>query len=89
LSFGPARHRPKVERDMLALGMRAMVRAWVTKAGMDRYDCAFFGGATVADAVDHYTKTIRKAVRVSVGRADVIDLLTGEARVVEIGGRTP
>jgi len=85
MTIRPANPHSKIERDMLALGMTAMVRAWVTKAGMERYDCAFFGGATVADAVDHYTRTIRKAVRVSVGRADVIDLMTGEARVVEIG----
>lgn len=30
----------KVERDMLAHGMKAMVRAWVTRDGMDRYDRA-------------------------------------------------
>lgn len=45
MSFRPANPYSKIERDMLALGMKAMVRAWVTKAGMDRYDRAYFGGS--------------------------------------------
>ena len=71
----------KIERAMLAHGMLAMVRAWVTRDGMDHFDSAFYGGVTVADALAHYTKTMGTAQRnnptIAVGRADVIDLVTG------------
>ena len=68
---------------MLANGMNAMVRAWVTRDGMDHFDRACYGGVTIADAVAHYSKTMKAAQgrnpSIKVGRADAIDLLTGES----------
>jgi hypothetical protein len=73
----------KTERDMLACGMMAMVRAWITRDGMDHFDRACYGGVSVEDAVMHYSKTMAAQGRnpsIKVGRADVIDLVTGEMR---------
>jgi hypothetical protein len=90
MKSGPARPRGKVERAMLAHGMNAMVRAWVTRDGMEHFDSAFFGGVTVADALDHYSKTMGAAQRnnpsIGVGRADVIDLISGETNRIDEGG---
>ena len=74
---------------MLALGMKAMVRAWVTRDGMDHFDRACYGGVSVEDAVAHYSDAIKAAQRrnpsIKVGRADVVDFLTGESHRVEGG----
>jgi hypothetical protein len=82
MSTRPA--RSKIERDMHAYGMKAMVRAWVTRDGMDHFDRACYGGVSVEDAVAHYSKTMKAAQgrnpSIKVGRADAIDLLTGESR---------
>ena len=84
MSSRPARPKGKIERDMLALGMKAMVRAWVTRDGMNHFDRACYGGVSVEDAVAHYSKTMKAAqgrnASIRVGRADAIDLLTGEMR---------
>ena len=82
----PSRPKGKIEREMLAHGMKAMVRAWVTRDGMDHFDRACYGGVSVEDAVAHYSKTMKAAQgrnpSIKVGRADAIDLLTGETRRV-------
>ena len=69
---------------MLAYGMKAMVRAWVTRDGMDHFDRACYGGVSVEDAVVHYSKNMEamqgRNPTIKVGRADVIDLVTGEMR---------
>jgi hypothetical protein len=74
---------------MLAYGMKAMVRAWVTRDGMDHFDRACYGGVSVEDAVAHYLKTMKAAQArnpsITVGRADAIDLLTGESHRVDVG----
>jgi hypothetical protein len=74
----------KAERDMLACGMKAMVRAWITRDGMDHFDRACYGGVSVEDAVAHYSKNMEamqgRNPSIKVGRADVIDLVTGETR---------
>jgi len=75
---------------MLAHGMNAMVRAWVTRDGMNHFDRACYGGVSVEDAVAHYLKTMKAAQgrnpSIKVGRADAIDLLTGEShRIVGAG----
>src|SRR2546425_9321278 len=88
-SMGSRPARSKIERVMLALGMKAMVRAWVTRDGMDHFDRACYGGVSVEDAVAHYSDAIKAAQRrnpsIKVGRADVVDFLTGESHRVEGG----
>jgi hypothetical protein len=70
--------------------MKAMVRAWVTRDGMDHFDRACYSGVSVEDAVAHYSKTMNVAKgnnpTIKVGRADVINLLTGESRRIPQGG---
>lgn len=82
----------KIEREMLAYGMKAMVRAWVTRDGMDHFDRACYGGVTMEDAMSHYSKTLKAArgrnPSIKVGRADVVDLTSGESRRVVEGGDT-
>ena len=74
----------KIEHDMLACGMKAMVQAWITRDGTGHYDRACYGGVSVEDALAHYSKTMTAAQgrnpSIKVGRADVIDLVTGEMR---------
>ncbi len=90
MSSRPSRPEGKIERDMLAHGMKAVVRTWVTRDGMDHYDRACYGGVSVEDAAEHYSKTMKAAQgrnpSIKVGRADAIDLLTGESHRIDEGG---
>ena len=54
------------------------------------FDRACYGGVSVEDAMAHYLKTMKAAQgrnpSIKVGRADAIDLLTGESHRIDENG---